>query len=255
MILRLAPRPRPGAAPLPGACNSLGGVPIRDELIERTIQQLAALMAKLLLARSSTLEAARLDLGAAERELEGLYLANLGTSRSLVGRLGVEDLIGVLGTAGYVDGERAYLLGALLSVDAEVALVAGAAEDDAEVLRLRNAALAMLLEAGSVSLGEPDLDRRVQNLLSEVPEELRPDSTFERLFRYEFTSGRFARAEDALFAWLDRSERAEDRLEVAATAGAFYDALESKSAEELELGDFEQADVALGRADFAARFN
>ncbi len=229
-------------------------MPIRDELIERTMQQLAALMAKLVLARSSTLEAAHLDLGAAERELEGLYLANLGTSRSLVERLGVEDLIGVLGTAGYVDGERAYLLGALLTVDAEVALVAGAAEDDPEVLRLRNAALAMLLEAGAVNLGEPDLDQRVQDLMREVPEDLRPDSTFERHFRYEFTGGRFAKAEDSLFAWLERSEGPEERLEVAATAGAFYDVLEAKTVEELDRGDFEPGDVALGRADFAARF-
>lgn len=228
-------------------------MPIRDELIERTIQQLAALMAKLLLARSSALEAARLDLSAAEREVEALYLANLGTSRSLVHRLGVEDLLGVLGTAGYVDGERAYLLAALLTVDAEVALVAGAQDDDPEVLRLRNAALAMLLEAGAVNLGEPDLDARVQELLRLVPPELRPLSTFERRFRYELASGRYARAEDALFAWLDNAGAFEERLEAAATASAFYDALEAKTDEDLARGDFARDDIGLGRADFAAR--
>lgn len=228
-------------------------MPIRDELIERTIQQLAALMAKLLLARSSVIEAARFDLSAAEREIETLYLANLGTSRSLVNRLGVEDLIGVLGTAGYVDGERAYLLGALLTVEAEAAVVAGAAEDDPEVLRLRNAALAVLLEAGAVNLGEPDLDSRVQALLREVPSDLRPLSTFERYFRYEFAADRYSKAEDALFSWLDHSGSFEERLEAAATAIAFYDALDGKSDEELGLGDFERADIALGRGDFAAR--
>ena len=229
-------------------------MPIRDELIERTIQQLAALMAKLIGARFGVLEAARVDLGAAERELEGLYLANLGTSRSLVHRLGLEDLIGVLSTAGYVDAERAYLLGALLSVDAEVAVAAGADADDPEVVGLRSAALAALLEAGAENLGEADLGARVAALLAEVPAEALPPSTFERRFRYEFAGKRYALAEDALFAWLERSRGTAERLEVAATASAFYDALEGKSDEELAAGDFERGDVALGRADFAARF-
>ncbi len=227
-------------------------MPIRDELIERTILQLAALMARLVGARAGVLDAARVDLPAAERELEGLYLANLGTSRSLVHRLGLEDLLGVLSTAGYVDAERAYLLGALLTVDAEVALAGGADAADPEVLRLRTAALAALLEAGAENLGEADLGERVTALLAEVPEEALPISTFERRFRYEFTAARYALAEDALFDWLERSEGPSERLEVAATANAFYDALEARTDAELAAGDFERDDIALGRDDFAA---
>ncbi|HNR00780.1 MAG TPA: hypothetical protein PKN52_12300, partial [Trueperaceae bacterium] len=132
-------------------------MPIRDELIERTMQQLAALMAKILHARADVVGAAQFDIGSAESKLDELYLANLGTSRSLVRRLGLEDLLGVIGTAGHVDGERAYVLGALLSTEAEVVIQAGASEEDLEVLGLRNAALALFLEAGAERLGEPDL--------------------------------------------------------------------------------------------------
>lgn len=229
-------------------------MPIRDELIERTLQQLASLLAALLEARAGTPDSPSIDLPAAERELEALYRANLGTSRDLVHRLGLEDLIGVLSTAGYVDGERAYLLGALLAVDAEVAVSGGATANEERVTWLRNAALAALLEAGATNLGEPDLDARVRRLMEQVPEETWPLATFERRFRYAFVQGQLSRAEDALFAWLDEVDGPAQRLEVAATADAFYDALETRTDAELEAGDLERDDIALGRADFAARF-
>lgn len=228
-------------------------VPIRDELIERTVRQLAALMAKLLLARTSAVETARLDLPAAESELDDLYRANLGTSRGLVRMLGLEDLLGVIGTAGHVDGERAYVLGALLSVDAEVAVVSGSHEDDPEVLRLRNAALAMLLEAGAEKLGEADLHERVDALLAEVPPDARPYATLERRFRYELASERYARAEDALFSWLGRAATPYERDEVAAAGEAFYAALDAKTEAELVAGGFGREEIAEGRADFAAQ--
>lgn len=217
------------------------------------MQQLAALMAKILQARSSTVEMARFDVAAAESQLDDLYLANLGTSRSLVRRLGLEDLIGVIGTAGHVDGERAYVFGALLSTEAEVAIAGGADAEDPEVLALRNSALAMFLEAGAERLGEADLDERVQALLAAVHEDAWPLSTYERRFRYEFAGRRYSRAEDALFDWLDNSTGFEQRLEVAATADAFYTALEELKDKELTEGGFERDEIAEGRADFAER--
>lgn len=217
------------------------------------MQQLAALMAKILHARVDVVEAARFDVGAAERQLDDLYLANLGTSRGLVRRLGLEDLLGVIGTAGHVDGERAYVFGALLSTEAEVAIQAGAEAEGDEVLGLRNSALAMFLEAGAERLGEPDLDERVRGLLATVPEETWPASTYERRFRYEFAGRRYARAEDALFDWLDHSTGFEQRLEVAATADAFYTALAELQDKELTEGGFERDEIAEGRADFAER--
>ncbi len=217
------------------------------------MQQLAALMAKILHARADVVGAAQFDIGSAESKLDELYLANLGTSRSLVRRLGLEDLLGVIGTAGHVDGERAYVLGALLSTEAEVVIQAGASEEDLEVLGLRNAALALFLEAGAERLGEPDLDERVRTLLAAVPEETWAAGTYERRFRYEFAGRRYSRAEDALFEWLDHSAGFAARLEVAATADAFYTELEQLKDQELAEGGFDRDEIAEGRADFAER--
>ena len=99
---------------------------MRDELIQRAIQQLAITFARLLSRQGDigTVEARSL-----RSEMEALYPAFLGTSASLLRRLSTEDILGVLRTAGYVDGERAYLLGALFEAEAELVLAESSSAD------------------------------------------------------------------------------------------------------------------------------
>ena len=140
---------------------------------------------------------------AAEQELDSLYLANLGTSRALIHRLGTEDLLDVMRSAGSVHAERAYVLGALLSTEAAI-VAAYAGEGSASAYAMRESALDILLEAGAAQLGEPDLQERVDQLVQHVPQEQWPVERFERLVRYEAERGEFAEAETALFTWLER---------------------------------------------------
>lgn len=190
---------------------------------------------------------------AAEQELDSLYLANLGTSRALIHRLGTEDLLDVMRSAGSVHAERAYVLGALLSTEAAI-VAAYAGEGSASAYAMRESALDILLEAGAAQLGEPDLQERVDHLVQHVPQDQWPAERFGRLVRYEAERGEFADAETALFTWLERAGTAEERLQVADAANDFYAELESVEDEDLAKGGFSRDEIGEGRADFAERF-
>src|SRR5680860_1283217 len=184
-------------------------MPLRDELIQRAIEQLAASFARLLTrtagAHGGALESEAGTLTAGEVEalreqLDRLYKTFMGSSSQLVLRLGSDDLIKVLGSAGFVDGERAYLLSSLLETEAQLLVSQGANADDDTVLAMRTRALDLVLEAGLAALGEPKLPSRVARLLDVVPGGVRPPSTWERLVWFGFETGDFGAAENALYA-------------------------------------------------------
>src|SRR5690606_31512245 len=92
-------------------------MPMRDEPIQRAIQHPPITLARPLPHHGAI---GSVEAGTLRSEIEALYPAFLGTSAALLRRLGTEDILGVLRTAGYVDGERAYLLGALFEAEAEL---------------------------------------------------------------------------------------------------------------------------------------
>ena len=228
-------------------------MPIRDELIQRTIQQIAAMLARLVTDRAAK-EITAPEFAAAEQELDSLYLANLGTSRTLIHRLGTEDLLDVMRSAGSVHAERAYVLGALLSTEAAI-VAAHDGADSAEAYAMRDSALDILLEAGAAQLGEPDLQERVDSLVQHVPQSQWPAERFERLLRYKAERGEFSEAETALFIWLERAGTSEERLQTAAAANDFYAMLEKVEDDDLAKGGFSRDEIGEGRADFAELFS
>jgi len=235
-------------------------MPMRDELIQRAIQQLAKTFA-MLLSRQGSL--GQVEAQSFRSELEALYPAFLGTSAGLLRRLGTEDILGVLRTAGYVDGERAYLLGALFEAEAELVLAEGsegpdaAAFEEATSLRLRS--LDLILEAGIEELGEPDIAVRVERLRQAVAGQPRPASSWERLHAYLATNGDFAKAEDSLFAWvaaLAEAELAGDDpawRRLAETSSSFYRSLAELDDQALEAGGLPREEVEEGRLAFSER--
>lgn len=249
-------------------------MPMRDELIQRAIQQLAVTFARLL---GRTDAIGSVEASALRSEMEALYPAFLGTSAALLRRLGTEDILGVLRTAGYVDGERAYLLGALFEAEAELVLAeleaatatgtldadAGtAAAAEAAYLRLR--ALDLVLEAGIEELGERDIPERVERLRRAVADEPRAPESWQRLHHYLAASGVHAKAEDALFQWLEAladaagPERAgtagDDRWRALRDTGsAFYSGLAARSDSDLEAGGLPRDEVEEGRGAFEER--
>lgn len=224
-------------------------MPMRDEFIERAVRQLAAALAKL----------ARIELAAESRlaaidelrqQVTGLYPAFLGTSAALVDMLGIDDLLGVISSAGYVDGERAYLLSALLAAEAE-ALTAEAEltgnVDEERVNTLRTRALVLMLEAGATGLGENDLRERVARLTELLSPDALGERYWERLHRCEAGQGEYAAAEDALFTWL--SSAPEETVEIERHGLAFYRMLESLEDSDLERGGLPRSEIGEGRAD------
>lgn len=255
-------------------------MPMRDELIQRAIQQLAKTFA-MILSRQGAI--GRVEADTLRSEMEALYPAFLGTSAALLRRLSTEDILGVLRTAGYVDGERAYLLGALFEAEAELVLaesaLAGSDPDKpvaegqglaestesafAEAASLRLRALDLVLEAGIEELGEPDIPERVERLRVAVAPLGRSAASWERLHRYLASSGAYAQAEDALFAWSAAvGEASGSPAEVSgdaalrylsAVGGSFYRALAELDDAALAEGDLPRDEVEEGRLAFEER--
>lgn len=226
-------------------------MPIRDELIERVIRQLAAAFLRLS-PRTAAVEVGEVEAAGLRAELDDVYRRFLGSSAELVSRLPTDDLLAVIGSAGYVDGERAYLLSALLETEAELEHALGAGADDPLVVSLRGRALDMALEAGIEELGEPDLPDRVDRLLAVVPDEALTPATRERLVWFWRALRRYARAEDALFDWLGAAE-VGDTAALERVAGRFYADLELLDDAALAAGGLPRAELGEGRADVEAR--
>jgi len=227
-------------------------MPMRDELIQRAIQQLAITFARLISRHGAI---GSVEAGVLRSEIEALYPAFLGTSAALLRRLTTEDILGVLRSAGYVDGERAYLLGALFEAEAELLLAEQ--EDDEpnqESTGLRLRALDLILEAGIEELGEPDIPERVERLRSAVAGEPRPAASWERLHHYFAAHGSYAKAEDALFAWLEAIDAAgADTGQVrylSDVGGSYYRSLTEVDDEALEAGGLPRDEVEEGRSSF-----
>ena len=228
-------------------------MPIRDELIERIVRQLAAAFARLLAGRHGA-HVTEAEAAQTRAELDDVYRRFIGTSSALVRRLATDDLLGVLGSAGYVDGERAYLLSALLDTEAELEVAMGAAVDGPEVLELRGKALDLALEAGIEELGEPDLPARVERLMADVPPQLRPAATWERIVWFWRALGLWSKAEDAVFAWLDEVEAGSPGADVLRSVSErLYGHLEGLDDTALAGGGLPREELAESRAELANR--
>ena len=211
-------------------------MPIRDDLVHRTIEALAQALARLV---------RRTDPGVvaeARTLLDDAYRVHLGTTSEVVRQLSSEQLVAVISSIGRVDDGRAYLAAALFEVDA--AIPGGEPDRDA-ALRVR--ALDLYLEAGVAGNDEPDLPERVRRLRASLLEHVLPEATYGRLLRYWLQAGQFAAAEDLLFEWL---EDHGPTVVLVANAERLYDDLEALTDDELIAGDLPRAEVFEGRATF-----
>jgi hypothetical protein len=211
-------------------------MPIRDDLVQRTIEALAQALARLVRRPDPGVTAEARTL------LDDAYRVYLGTTGEVVRQLSSDQLVAVISTIGRVDAGRAYLAGALLEVDA--AMPGGDPEADA-ALRVR--ALDLFLEAGLAGIEEPDVPERVRRLRASLLEHVLPEPSYGRLLRYWLHAGQFAVAEDLLFEWL---EEHGPTVVLLANAERLYDDLEALTDDELIAGDLPRAEVFEGRATF-----
>lgn len=216
-------------------------MPIRDDLILRTLDGVAAVLARLLggSAGAATLEEAELTLSHA-------YHTLTGSRRALVARLSSEQLVAILGGPTSFNRERGYALARLLEADAAL-LAATARPAGSETARLQ--ALDLYLAAASAGLQEEDLASRVDATAAALGTVVLPEGSHWRLFDYRVTQGDYAAAEDLLF---DALSRLGPTRTVADRGRAFYRSLEEREDEVLRLGGLPRAEVEEGRAALEA---
>ncbi len=111
----------------------------------------------------------------------------------------------------------------------------------------RALSLGLFLEAllGEETFVSAELLGKVDQLLEETRDASLPAPVLGRLFKYFEARGRYAKAEDTLFAWLEVEERPalEEGL-------AFYQRLLARDDAELEWGDLPRAEVEEGSRAF-----
>lgn len=214
-------------------------MPLKDDLLQRTVEQIARTLAWLA-GRVHDVEAT----GEVRGRLEDAYRDHLGVAGDTIRRLSTDQLLGVLSAAGALDGDRSFVVAALLELDAEIP-----DPDDARRAALRMRALELYAEAGAVRVGQVDLPERVRRLRSALRDYQLPSGAYARLVRYLEADGRLAEAEDLLFEWLE--DAGATRI-VVAEGRAFYERLLAREDAALEAGQLPRAEVREGIAAFEA---
>jgi hypothetical protein len=214
-------------------------VPFRDDLIERTLEQLNATLQKILQTPS--------DVYKAEALLEEAYRKHIGTDGRLLKQLSSQELLSTMQTTGILDKEKSYLIAALLDAEAWVHETTG---QDSSEARLK--ALDLYLEAALANVGADDIHERIARTAKTLQDFILPEATEWRLFHYEVKREQFDKAETRLFEILGTSSETE---KVSAQGHAFYKHLLNLNDDVLEKGGLPRAEVEEGYATFKTRLS
>jgi hypothetical protein len=204
-------------------------MPFRDDLIERTIEQLSQILSRMILHQVSPIEL--------ETFVQDTYQKYTGIDGKLLRRLSSQDILNTLSTTGQLDKEKAYLLAALLEAESVL---------EPNTLDLKLKALDLYLEAALANTGIDDIHQRIEKVSTSLSDFILPEETEWRRFRYEMQQQRFAKAENRLFDL-------KDRLGVEAIkpkALEFYSLLQNTSDEDLGKGGLSRAEAESILEDF-----
>lgn len=217
-------------------------MPLKDDLIERTIEGLVASLRALLGGRDPQ------AFDAVMTEIEEAYRRHTGAGRALMHHLSSDDLLEILSSAGHVDREKAYLIAWLLHAEARALERSRTAVPPG----LNTKALDLFVEAALAGLAPDEVAEPVAELQAALVGQDLPTATLERLFDYRVLRGGYAGAEDLLFELLDRLDGLAARERLAARGRAFYRELDGLSDRQLREGGLPRVEVAEGRAAFEA---
>jgi hypothetical protein len=214
---------------------------LREDYLIRMASQFAEVMARVLgLARSEEYEPALAAIG---QSFEGLF----GLSEDLVRRLPARELIAMLRLDATTPAwrERCALMAALLEEQGGLEAARGR-HDESRACCLK--ALNIVIE---IADGQdlPEQAPRIDDLIAALAERGLPAETRAGLVRHHEQAGAYARAEDALFAWLE----AEPGSPAAIAAGLeLYARLLARSDEALVAGNLPRDEVAAGLGELRA---
>jgi Family of unknown function (DUF6483) len=212
-------------------------VPLRDDLIQKTSQQLAGVLHSLELEENP-------DTSEAHALLQAAYQQFTGTDGALLRQLSSVDILKTLSVSGKPDPERGYVIAILFEVEARLEHLLGHATSDLEIK-----ALDLYLEAALGNIGAEDIDERIATTRERLEAFVLPEVSEWRLFHYEVKRERFDKAETKLFELLEQfgsSETANDE------GHKFYKALLHFSDDVLEGGNLPREEVEEGYAAFKA---
>lgn len=215
-------------------------MPLRDDLIERTLEQLAEVV-RSLMGLHSVQAAAQ-----AEQLIQEAYRQHTGSEAGLLKRLPSDQLIQVLSSAGHLDREKAFLMASLFRAEEKLHQ---ATQQETNVGQL-NKALDLYLEAALAELDVADVDTYIAELTEELEPYALPVTTQWRLFDYALFRNQLAVAEDQLFGLL---EQLGPTPELAVRGRRFYQELKLSSDDRLEAGDLPRAEVEEGSSAFEER--
>jgi Family of unknown function (DUF6483) len=208
-------------------------VPFRDDLIERTIEQLGQMLTRLLVQQ--------VDPAELEAFVQQTYQKHTGINGQLLRQLSSTDILQTLNTTGHLDKEKSYLLAALLEAESAIA-----ERQNQEGFDLKLKALDLYLEAAMANVGIEDVQARIHKLVKELEAFVLPEASEWRLFYYEVKQKQFAQAENRLF---DLQERlGVDAVKLKALR--FYELLQQVSDDDLEKGGLSREEAEEGASDF-----
>ncbi len=212
-------------------------MPLRDDMIQRTIEQIVQVIAWVMGQRDEKAYAEAVEV------IEAAYREHTGSGRELLTHLSSDDLIGILSTAGRFDREKGYLIATLLRAETTLLEVRHMAVPP----ELQLKALDLFLEVRLEGLDLDDLPEQIGELQAALAEFSLPQATLLRLFEYRRLQGGFVGAEDALYELLERFG-ADD--EMASRGRAFYRDLAQLSGPKLRAGGLSPEGVEVGRDEF-----
>lgn len=217
----------------------------RQDYILRLIQQFGVVWAQLVKQLQAGLfPSTRLSLNLAYKQLLGIdpEQVRIWDSHTMLSRMqfGVEPEYG---------RDRSLVLSALLTIESDLMQEDG---DEEGAALMRQYALDLLL-AVHLQFPEaelPDYTPSVESLLQDLADFKLSRDTYHLLMRYFEAKGDFAKAENALYDWLEDADATLGLSE----GRAFYLRLNARSDEELEAGDFSREEVKSGLHGLEARF-
>jgi hypothetical protein len=209
-------------------------VPFRDDLIERTIEQLSQILSRMILHQTSYAEL--------ETFVQQTYQKHTGIDGNLLKQLSSQDILSTLKTTGQMDKEKGYLIAALLEAESVMA------QQDQEGLRLK--ALDLYLEAALADAGIEDLHQRIDRLRADLATFVLPEASEWRLFRYVVKREEFDKAETKLFEILEQFGATKILND---EGHMFYKSLLHLSDDDLERGGLPRVETEEGYTDFKSR--
>jgi hypothetical protein len=170
----------------------------------------------------------------------------LGIDRTLVDQFSVPQLMKLFGSDLSMAVPKSYVLGVLLKEEADIRELMSDTTVAEDIYRK---SLSLLIET-YLSSGEPVEPRHlecIETILEKLSGRSLPTDVLERIFRYEEAMGRYAKAENALYAILDTQTGFVNE------GRDFYERLLKKSDDQLAAGNLPRDEVQEGMKSLRRR--